>query len=72
MKIPQTYAAWRTCIEVHCGIPLTAQFIATRLRELNDDGFYSTEQLLRFYGQAHVARIRAWFQQAAKALDVAR
>lgn len=43
--IPTTYAAWRHCIEVHCQIPLSADFVAKRLKELEDQQVYSTEQL---------------------------
>lgn len=70
--IPTTYESWRHCIEVHCRLPLTADYIAQRLRELEDRSVYSTEQLLRHYGEAHVARIKQWFQQAAQDLDASR
>lgn len=64
MPVPRSYSDWRTCIEVHCGIPLTAEFIGQRLRELDDGSLFSTEQLLRHYGQAHVAQLRQWFLMA--------
>ncbi|MEM9301989.1 MAG: hypothetical protein AAGE01_07750 [Pseudomonadota bacterium] len=63
--IPESYEAWRHCIEVHCRIPLTREFITKRLRELDDRGEYSTEQLLRHYGESHVSQLRHWFQRAA-------
>lgn len=67
--IPTTYENWRHCIEVHCGIPLTQAFVAQRQRELDDRNVFSTEQLLRRYGDDHVARLRHWFQRAAEELD---
>lgn len=72
MHLPQNFNEWRTCIEVHCGIPLTPEFIAQRLRELEDRRLHSTEQLYRHYGDAHMTRICSWFQQAADGLGMAR
>lgn len=69
MQIPQNFEQWRTCIEVHCRVPLTREYVAQRLRELEDRSVYSTEQLLRRYGEAHVERIRGWFCQAAQELN---
>lgn len=68
--IPTTYEAWRHCIEVDCRIPLTREFITQRLRELDDRGVYSTEQLQRRYGEAHVDQLKRWFRRAAEELDV--
>ena len=67
--IPSTYDEWRHCIQVHCRIPLTRDFIVQRLRELDDRSVYSTEQLLRKYGNEHVAQVKGWFQRAAEELD---
>lgn len=68
--IPTTYDEWRHCIEQICRIPLTADFIARRLSELNNPQLHSTEQLYRCYGPAHVEAIRGWFRQAAQQADV--
>ena len=67
--IPTSYETWRHCIEVHCRIPLDGAFIAQRLRELDDRRLHSTEQLLRRYGERHVAQLRAWFTRAGEELD---
>ena len=64
--IPGNYDEWRHCIEHYCQIPLTPEFLAQRLRELDDPRVYSTEQLLRCYGHAHVEAVRGWFRQAAR------
>jgi hypothetical protein len=66
--IPASYEEWRHCIQVHCRIPLTPSFVAQRLRELDDRALYSTEQLIRRYGEAHVAQVKRWFQRAAEEL----
>lgn len=70
--IPTSYEEWRHCIQVHCRIPLTRAFVAQRLRELDDHAVYSTEQLIRRYGEAHVAQLRHWFQRASEEFDVGR
>lgn len=51
-------------------MPLTREFIAQRLRELDDRSVYSTEQLQRRYGEVHVDQLRRWFRRAAEELDV--
>jgi hypothetical protein len=67
--IPTSYQAWRECIEVHCRIALEHDFIAQRLRELDDPSIYSTQQLRSHYGEAHLAQLRAWFRRASVDLD---
>jgi hypothetical protein len=62
--IPDSYPAWRHCIEMDCGIPLTATFIRERIAALDDLGDFRTEQFVRLYGQAHLNRVRDWFAQA--------
>ena len=34
-SIPTNYAEWRECITVHCGIPLTPDYITERLIALS-------------------------------------
>ena len=45
--IPSTYEEWRHCIQHICRIPLTPEFVATRIRELQDTQLHSTSQFLR-------------------------
>ena len=68
---PVTEIAIGTNIRVRSGsrIPLDGAFIAQRLRELDDRRLHSTEQLLRRYGERHVAQLRAWFTRAGEELD---
>lgn len=63
--IPTTYADWRLCIERDCGIPLTADFIAARIADLNDPRSHHTQQFVKRYGPEHHARVLGWFEQAA-------
>lgn len=67
--IPTTYQAWRHCIEQICRIPLTGEFIARRLSELDDTQLHSTEQLRRHYGDDHFQAVKRWFRQAADEAD---
>ncbi len=48
--IPDSYSAWRRCIEIDCGIPLTENFIRERIDALKDAGDFRTEQFIRCYG----------------------
>lgn len=63
--IPQTYAEWRHCIEVECGIPLAPEFIATRLRVLQQPSVEETQRFIQRYGDAHWRRVVQWFVMAA-------
>lgn len=66
--IPQDWAAWRHCIEVQCGIPLTAAYVAGRLRILADPAQEETQRFIKSWGQAHRERVVGWFQRAAASL----
>lgn len=66
--IPQTYAQWRHCITVECGIPLTHDFIIARLAVWHDSGSEETRRFVRLYGEAHRQAIIRWFEQAGQAL----
>ena len=61
-----SYAEWRECIEIHCGIPLTPEFIRERLAELGDGEHPRTRDFERLYGAQHLQRTVQWFQQAAE------
>ena len=62
--IPETYAEWRRCIEVDCGLTLTPDFITTRLTVLSQPAHQDVQRFANLYGQAHLARVRHWFEQA--------
>jgi hypothetical protein len=62
--IPQTFDEWKRCIEVDCGLRLTSDFIQRRIAELADDTHPETRKFVRLYGDDHLQRVRAWFQQA--------
>ncbi|PKV10756.1 hypothetical protein [Xanthomonas prunicola] len=70
--IPDSYTAWRHCIEVDCAQPLTAPFIVQRLASLRDPGDHHTQQFLRRWGQAHQQQVIGWFEQALRGLEPKR
>ncbi|MBB3102319.1 hypothetical protein [Azomonas macrocytogenes] len=66
--IPENYAAWRHCITVQCGIPLTADFIQRRLQILRDPGEYETQRFAATYGTPHLQAVIGWYEQAEREL----
>jgi hypothetical protein len=67
--IPQTFAQWRHCIEVDCGIPLTPAYARERVAALTRQGGEEAERFARHYGAQHHARVVGWFQQVAAVGD---
>ncbi|PPU69757.1 hypothetical protein [Xanthomonas pisi] len=67
--IPDSYTAWRHCIEVDCAQPLTAPFNVQRLASLRDPGDHHTQQFLRRWGEPHHRRVIEWFEHAQTALS---
>lgn len=66
--IPTSYAQWRECIEVHCGIPLTPDYVHSRIGELEDSGNRNTKHFEKLYGAEHLERTLGWFRRAADEL----
>ncbi len=62
--IPQSYQAWRHCIEHWCRIELTPEYIEQRIRELQDTREETTRRFIECYGKAHHAAVLGWFQRA--------
>ncbi|MEO0465265.1 MAG: hypothetical protein AAF216_01885 [Pseudomonadota bacterium] len=67
--VPQTYEDWQHCITVKCGIPLTADFVAARINELEDPGNYRTKKFIDAWGNDHHAKTLDWFRQAATQIE---
>lgn len=64
LAIPDSYTAWRHCIEVDCAQPLTAPFITQRIASLRDLSNHHTQQFLRRWGEPHHRRVIGWFERA--------
>ena len=61
--IPTNFPEWKHCITVECNIPLSTDFIESRLTSLNTDS-ESTRQFIKLYGERHLQNILRWLQQA--------
>jgi hypothetical protein len=66
--IPRDYADWRRCIEVDCGLVLSAAYIDERITELSDVAHFRTAQFTRLYGEGHRRRVLEWFARARREL----
>ncbi|MGX6446762.1 hypothetical protein ACVU7I_01630 [Patulibacter sp. S7RM1-6] len=66
---PQTYAQWRECITVHCGIPLELGYVVARVGVLGDDEHPETQRFIRTHGLEHRDRVLAWFKRARGELE---
>ncbi|MEM6712436.1 MAG: hypothetical protein AAF590_09155 [Pseudomonadota bacterium] len=64
--IPTTYDEWVHCITVKCKIPLTPEFVAERIAELQNKDDYKTHRFIERWGEAHYERTLGWFRQAAE------
>jgi len=67
--IPRNYNEWRRCIEVDCGIPLTPEFVATRIEALTRSGSEEASRFARLYGSDHLQHVIGWFE-TARAVNV--
>jgi hypothetical protein len=64
MMIPANYAEWRQCIEVSCGLRLTAEFIQERLAALRNPADAYTRAFTSKYGAAYLQQVISWYEQA--------
>lgn len=70
--VPDSYAAWRHCIEVDCGLLLGADYIRQRIAALEDTGDYHTQQFVRRWGEPHLQLVTGWFRRARDELGIRR
>ncbi len=63
-----TYDDWKHCITVLCRIPLTPTYVEQRLAALRDPADHSTQKFIATWGEAHLARVIGWFEQAEREL----
>lgn len=66
--IPRTYAEWRHCIEVDCGLVLAPDYISMRLMVLHQPAHEEVRRFVKLYGPEHWARIQHWFEQALQSV----
>ncbi|MEL6367934.1 MAG: hypothetical protein AAFR91_01310 [Pseudomonadota bacterium] len=68
--IPSNYEAWRHCITVECVIPLTADFVATRLKVWNVVNVQVTARFRALYGDTRWRAVIGWFERASRELQL--
>lgn len=64
MRPLRTYDDWKHCITQICKVPLTQDFVARRLNELQDTRDHNTQKFINNWGDDHRKQIIAWFKQA--------
>jgi len=64
----KTYDEWKHCITGLCRIPLTLAYVEQRLAALRDPADQGTQKFIAAWGEAHLARVIGWFEQAAREL----
>lgn len=69
MQSFKTYDDWKHCITVLCGIPLTLEYVEGRLAALRNPADFSTQKFVAFWGEAHLACVIDWFEQAKRELE---
>lgn len=64
MRPLRTYDDWKHCITDICKVPLTADYVAARLKELRDTQNFDTKKFVGSWGEPHRQQVVAWFEQA--------
>lgn len=68
MRALRTYDDWKHCITEICKVPLTAEFVEQRLRDLRDQQSFETQKFIRSWGEPHLGQVIAWLEQARSEL----
>ncbi len=69
MQSLKTYGDWKHCITVLCGIELTQSYVEQRLAALRDPADHRTQKFVATWGEAHLACVIDWFEQAERELQ---
>lgn len=59
-----SYNEWHDAITNRCGIHLTPEYCAERVRALQDPKDVSTTQFLELYGLGYRDKVIGWFKRA--------
>lgn len=68
-SIPTTYAQWKHCITVKCGIQLTRPYVTARIATLSEQNSAENRSFRSLYGEQHYQSVKRWFAQALEELD---
>lgn len=69
MRSLKTYDDWKHCITVLCDIALTRTYVEQRLAALRDPSDHRTQKFVATWGEAHLACVIGWFEQAERELQ---
>lgn len=61
---PTNYENWKHCITVSCGIPLTVDYIRTRLVDLKNPSDFHTQKFIKTWGEDYLETVVGWFERA--------
>ncbi len=64
IELPRSFEDWKECIIQKCGIPLTPQYLQSRVRLLQETDSPETIRFRQLYGEAHYSRVVEWFKRA--------
>ena len=62
----QSYNEWRHTITERCNIKLTADYARSRITALQNPSDKTTEEFISTYGEAYLAQVIRWFEQAER------
>ncbi|MBS7455769.1 hypothetical protein [Coralloluteibacterium stylophorae] len=62
--VPDSYEAWRHCVQVDCGLRLDGDYVQRRIAALEDPRDFHTQQLVQRWGDPHRQRVVGWFRRA--------
>lgn len=62
-----SYEEWRDAITNRCGIKLTPEYCAERVRALQDSANSSTKDFVKLFGPSYRDKVISWFKRAGGA-----
>jgi len=62
--IPDSYEAWKQCIETDCQIKITKAYLQTRLSTLKNEKNAETKKFIELYGTEHHQNVVSWHTKA--------
>ena len=68
MIVPCSYQEWKECITVKCGIPLSLDYVQSRIKALDDETDYHTRRFVEQWGQNQLDKTKSWFRKAEQEL----
>ena len=61
---PQNYHDWKVCITERCGIPLTRDYVESRIKTLSNPASGERTKFIQQYGTEWLDQVVGYFKQA--------